>query len=52
MLFGKFFLIFGGVLAPLSDIPEPWSKIFLNNPFSDIVFQPCYFSIKGEFYQL
>ncbi len=52
MLFGKLFLIFGGVLAPLSDIPEPWSKFFLNTPFSDLVFQPCYFSIKAEFYQI
>ena len=52
MLFGKLFLIFGGVLAPLSDIPEPWSKLFLNTPFSDLVFQPCYFSIKAEFYQI
>jgi ABC-type polysaccharide/polyol phosphate export permease len=52
MLFGKLFLIFGGVLAPLSDIPDPWNKLFLNTPFSDLVFQPCYFSIKAEFYQM
>ncbi|MCH9611059.1 MAG: hypothetical protein S4CHLAM81_00300 [Chlamydiales bacterium] len=52
LLFGKLFLIFGGVLAPLSDLPSPWDKIFLNTPFSDLVFQPCYFSIKGEFYQM
>jgi hypothetical protein len=52
MLFGKLFLIFGGVLAPLSDIPGRWQKIFINTPFSDLIFQPCYFSIKGEFYHL
>lgn len=52
MLFGKLFLIFGGVLAPLSDIPGPWQTIFINTPFSDLIFQPCYFSIKGEFYHL
>ncbi len=52
MLFGKLFLIFGGVLAPLSDIHEPWNEIFLNTPFSDLIFQPCYFSIKAEFYQI
>jgi len=52
MLFGKLFLIFGGVLSPLSDIPEPWSKLFLNTPFADLIFQPCYFSIKAEFYQI
>ncbi len=52
LLFGKLFLIFGGVLAPLSDVPAPWDKIFLNTPFSDLIFQPCYFSIKGEFYQM
>lgn len=51
-LFGKLFLIFGGVLAPLSDLPPQWRCFFLNTPFSDIVFQPCYFSIQGEFYQL
>ncbi len=52
MLFGKLFLIFGGVLAPLSDIPDRWQAIFINNPFSDLIFQPCYFSVKGEFYHL
>lgn len=52
MLFGKLFLIFGGVLAPLSDIQQPWNKLFLNTPFSDLIFQPCYFSLKGEFYQI
>jgi hypothetical protein len=52
LLFGKLFLIFGGVIAPLSDLPSPWDKIFLNTPFSDIVFQPCYYSIMGEFYQI
>ena len=52
LLFGKLFLIFGGVLAPLSDLPKPWNKLFLNTPFSDLIFQPCYFSIQGEFYQM
>ncbi len=52
ILFGKLFMIFGGVLAPLSDIPPYWQKIFINTPFSDLIFQPCYFSIRGEFYQL
>lgn len=52
ILFGKLFLIFGGVLAPLSDIPTYWQKLFINTPFSDLIFQPCYFSIRGEFYEL
>lgn len=52
VLFGKLFLIFGGVLAPLSDIPGRWNLIFLNTPFSDLIFQPCYFAIKGDFYKL
>jgi hypothetical protein len=52
MLIGKLFLIFGGVLAPLSDLPEPWNKFFLNLPFSDFIFQPCYFAIQNEFYQM
>ncbi len=52
MLFGKLFLIFGGVLAPLSDIPMPWKMAFINTPFSDLIFQPCYFCIKNEFYLL
>lgn len=52
LLFGKLFLIFGGVLAPLSDLPDPWGKFFLLTPFSDLIFQPCYFSIQGVFYQM
>lgn len=52
MLFGKLFLIFGGVLAPISDIPKPWKFFFINTPFSDLIFQPSYFSVKGEFYDL
>jgi len=52
MLFGKLFLIFGGVLAPLSDIPEPWNKFFLNTPFADLVFHPCYFAVTNQFYQI
>ena len=52
MLFGKLFLIFGGVLAPLSDLPSSWQTILLNTPFTDLIFQVSYFSIKGEFYQL
>lgn len=51
-LFGKLFLIFGGVLAPLSDIPDRWQKIFIYTPFSDLIFQPCYFSVQGEFYKM
>jgi ABC-type uncharacterized transport system permease subunit len=46
------FLIFGGVLAPLSDIPPYWQKLFINTPFSDLIFQPCYFCIRAEFYHL
>ena len=50
MLIGKLFLIFGGVLAPLSDLSPFWQNIFIKTPFSDLIFQPCYFSIKGNFY--
>lgn len=52
MLFGKFFLIFGGTLAPLSDIPLPWKTLFINTPFADLIFQPCYFAIHGTFFTL
>ncbi|MBC7430236.1 MAG: hypothetical protein H7336_16600 [Bacteriovorax sp.] len=50
--FGKLFLIFGGVFAPISDFAEPAKKILLKLPPSDLFFQPAYFVIKGSFYQL
>ena len=52
LLFGKFFLIFGGVLAPLCDLPDRWQALFINTPFSDLIFQPCYFCVMGTFHQL
>lgn len=48
----KFFLVFGGVLAPISDFSEPFRSILLALPFSDVVFQPAYFAVKGEFFGL
>lgn len=50
--FGKLFLIFGGVFAPISDFSEPARSILLKLPPSDLFFQPAYFAIKGHFYQL
>jgi hypothetical protein len=49
-LFGKIFLIFGGVFTPFCDISEKWQSFFLSTPFSDLIFQPCYYSLKGSFY--
>lgn len=50
--FGKLFLIFGGVFAPVSDFSEPAKSILLKLPPSDLFFQPAYYTIKGNFYQL
>lgn len=50
--FGKLFLIFGGVFAPVSDFSEPARRLLLYLPPSDLFFQPAYFAIKGSFYQL
>ncbi len=50
--FGKIFLVMGGVWGPVSDFSEPWKSIILKLPPSDIFFQPAYYCIKGEFYQL
>ena len=50
--FGKLFLIFGGVFAPVSDFSEPAKSILLKLPPSDLFFQPAYYTIKGHFYEL
>ncbi|WP_374073528.1 hypothetical protein [Bdellovibrio bacteriovorus] len=50
--FGKLFLIFGGVFAPVSDFSEPARSILLKMPTSDIFFQPAYFAVKGYFYEM
>lgn len=50
--FGKLFLVFGGVFAPVSDFSEPARSILLNMPPSDLFFQPAYFAIKGSFYEM
>jgi hypothetical protein len=50
--FGKLFLIFGGVFAPLSDFSGPARSLLLKLPPSDLFFQPAYYTIKGTFYHL
>ncbi|WP_413290674.1 hypothetical protein [Bdellovibrio sp. HCB337] len=50
--FGKLFLVFGGVFAPVSDFSEPARSILMALPPSDLFFQPAYYAIKGSFYQL
>lgn len=50
--FGKLFLVFGGVFAPVSDFSEPAKSILWHLPPSDLFFQPAYFAIKGSFYQM
>ncbi|MBC7540264.1 MAG: hypothetical protein H7281_15675 [Bacteriovorax sp.] len=50
--FGKLFLIFGGVFAPISDFSEPARNLLLKLPPSDLFFQPAYYTIKGTFYHL
>lgn len=51
-LFTKIFLVFGGVFTPFCDILERWQPFFLSTPFSDLIFQPCYYSVMGSFYQI
>ncbi len=48
--FGKLFLSFGGVFAPLSDFGEPLKSIFLKLPGSDLFFQAAHFAVKGTPY--
>lgn len=48
----KLFLIFGGVIGPLSELSEPWKSLFIATPFADFIFQPTYYSLKGHFYQM
>lgn len=48
----KVFMIFGGVFTPLSDIHYTWKSILINTPIADLIFQPCYYCLKGDFYQL
>lgn len=50
--FGKLFLSLGGVFGPLSDYGEPWRQIFLKLPGSDLFFQPAYYVVYGNFYQM
>lgn len=50
MPFGKIFLVFGGVFAPLSDFSEGSRNILIRLPPADIFFQPAYFCIRGSFY--
>lgn len=49
--FSKLFLSLGGVFGPLSDYGEPWRKIFLLLPGSDLFFQPAFFAVHGAFYE-
>lgn len=49
---GKIFLALGGVFGPISDYGEPWRSIFLKMPGADLFFQPAFFIVTGEFYEL
>lgn len=48
----KLFLIFGGVMGPLSELSDPWKSVFMATPFADIIFHPAYYAVKGHFYQI
>lgn len=50
--FGKIFLVLGGVWGPVADFGEPWRHVLLWLPPSDLFFQPAYFCIKGNFYEM
>ena len=49
-LVGKFFLVFGGVLIPVSEVREPWKAFLLASPMADLFFQPAHFALNGSFY--
>lgn len=49
---GKVFLVLGGVWGPICDFSEPWRSWLLRLPPSDLFFQPAYYCVKGEFYDL
>lgn len=49
--FSKLFLALGVVFGPLSDFADPWKKIFLQLPGSDLFFQPAFYAVHGHFYQ-
>jgi len=46
----KVFLVLGGVFAPLADYAEPWRRILLALPPSDLFFQPASFCVTGSFH--
>ena len=48
----KLFLFLGGVATPLCFAAEPWRTWLTRLPFSDLVFQPAWFAMHGEFWQL
>lgn len=52
MTLTKVIMICGGVITPLCDIGHSLSSIFIKLPIADIIFQPCYFCLKGNFYKI
>lgn len=48
----KIFMVFGGVFTPLNDLSYPYSKILINTPIADIIFQPCYYCLTGHFFEI
>ena len=48
----KVFLVLGGVWGPIADFSEPWRTFLVSIPPSDLFFQPIYFCVKGEFFQM
>lgn len=48
----KVIMVFGGVIAPLSEASTKSRPFFLASPFADIIFQPAYYAIRGEFFEL
>lgn len=48
----KIIMVFGGVFAPLSDVSSTWKPVLINNPLADIIFQPAYYALTGQFYHV
>jgi hypothetical protein len=48
----KLFLVLGGVFAPICDWTGFYQKFALSLPFSDLIFQPAFFILKGKFWNM
>lgn len=48
----KLLMVVGGVFVPLNELTSSWRGVLLNSPPADFIFQPAYFAVHGQFYDL